>query len=52
MKTFGASAPLSSVERDSLGGVADAATRAGADLAEKGAGLASKAADKAAAALH
>jgi hypothetical protein len=31
---IGASAPLSSVEGDSLGGVADAATRAGAGLAD------------------
>jgi ElaB/YqjD/DUF883 family membrane-anchored ribosome-binding protein len=49
---IGASAPLSSVERDSLGGVADAATRAGAGLAEKGSDIASKAAEKVAAALH
>lgn len=34
---IGASTPLSSVERENLQGVADAAARAGADLAEKGA---------------
>ena len=45
---IGASAPLSSVERDNLHGVADAAAKAGADLAEKGA----RAVDKAANALH
>ena len=45
---IGAAAPLSSVERDNLHGVADAAAKAGADLAEKGA----RAVDKAANALH
>jgi ElaB/YqjD/DUF883 family membrane-anchored ribosome-binding protein len=45
---IGASAPLSSIEREKLQGVADAAAKAGADLAEKGA----KAVDKAANALH
>ncbi|HEV7693583.1 MAG TPA: DUF3618 domain-containing protein [Hyphomonadaceae bacterium] len=45
---IGASAPLSSVERENLQGVADAAAKAGADLAEKGA----RAVDKAANALH
>jgi hypothetical protein len=45
---IGAAAPLSSVERENLQGVADAAAKAGADLAEKGA----RAVDKAANALH
>lgn len=45
---IGAAAPLSSMERENLQGVADAAAKAGADLAEKGA----RAVDKAANALH
>jgi ElaB/YqjD/DUF883 family membrane-anchored ribosome-binding protein len=49
---IGASAPLSSMERDNLQGVADAAAKAGADLAEKGARGVERAAEKAAAALH
>lgn len=49
---IGATAPLSSVERDNLQGVADLAAKKGADLAEKGAHAAQRAADKAAAALH
>jgi ElaB/YqjD/DUF883 family membrane-anchored ribosome-binding protein len=49
---IGAAAPLSSVERDNLQGVAGAAAKAGADMAEKGAHAAQRAADKAAAALH
>jgi len=49
---IGASAPLSSAERDNLQGLAGAAAKAGADLAEKGARAAERAADKAANALH
>jgi hypothetical protein len=49
---IGAMTPLSSFEREKLEGVADAAARAGADLAEKGARAVERTADKAAAALH
>jgi ElaB/YqjD/DUF883 family membrane-anchored ribosome-binding protein len=49
---IGAAAPLSSIEREKLQGVADAAAKAGADLAEKGARGVERAAEKAAAALH
>jgi ElaB/YqjD/DUF883 family membrane-anchored ribosome-binding protein len=49
---IGSVTPLSSVERDSLRGVADTAARAGADLAEKGARAVERTADKATAALH
>lgn len=49
---LGSTTPLSSVERSNLQGVADAAAKAGADLAERGARAAERAADKAAAALH
>ncbi|MDP3740108.1 MAG: DUF3618 domain-containing protein [Hyphomonadaceae bacterium] len=45
---IGSTAPLSSVERSNLQGVADAAAKAGADLAERGARAAERAADKAA----
>lgn len=48
----GALAPLSSVERESLHGVAGAAAKAGADLAEKGARAVERSADKTANALH
>jgi hypothetical protein len=46
---IGAAAPLSAVERDKLGGIAEAATKKGADLAERGARVAEGLADKAAA---
>jgi ElaB/YqjD/DUF883 family membrane-anchored ribosome-binding protein len=49
---IGASAPLSTLERDSLDGVADAANRAGAGLAGKASDMAGKAAEKAVAAMH
>jgi hypothetical protein len=49
---IGASAPLSSMERENLQGVADTAAKAGADLAERGARAVERAADKAANALH
>jgi hypothetical protein len=49
---IGATTPLSSMERDNLQGVADAAAKAGADLAEKGARAVERAADKTANALH
>jgi ElaB/YqjD/DUF883 family membrane-anchored ribosome-binding protein len=42
---LGALAPLSSLERDKLQGVADEAMKAGADLAERGAGAVEKAAN-------
>jgi hypothetical protein len=48
----GAMAPLTSVEREQLQGVADAAAKAGADLAEKGARAVERTAEKATAALH
>jgi ElaB/YqjD/DUF883 family membrane-anchored ribosome-binding protein len=49
---IGATAPLSSLERDRLQGVADTAAKAGADLAEKGARAVERAADKAGNAFH
>lgn len=49
---IGAMTPLSSVERENLQGVADAAAKAGADLAEKGARAVERTAEKAAAAVH
>ena len=49
---IGAMAPLSEMERDKLQGVADAAAKAGADLADKGGRAVERAADKASAALH
>jgi hypothetical protein len=49
---IGSTAPLSAVERDNLQGVADAAAKAGADLAEKGAKAAERAAERTANALH
>lgn len=49
---IGAATPLSSVERENLQGVADAAARAGADLAEKGAHAVERAAERTANALH
>lgn len=49
---IGATAPLSSLERDELQGVADAASKAGAGMADKGARAVERAAEKAAAALH
>jgi hypothetical protein len=49
---IGATTPLSSVERENLQGVADAAAKAGADLAEKGARAVERTADRTANALH
>lgn len=49
---IGASAPLSSAEREKLQGLAGVAAKAGAELAEKGARAAERVADKTAAALH
>lgn len=49
---IGATTPLSSIERDNLQGVADAAARTGADLAEKGARAVERAAERTANALH
>lgn len=49
---IGATAPLSRMERDNLSGVADAAARRGADMAERSADFVSEQAAKAAAALH
>lgn len=49
---IGATAPLSSLERDKLQGLADAAGAAGADLAERGARTVEKLADKAVSAVH
>jgi ElaB/YqjD/DUF883 family membrane-anchored ribosome-binding protein len=49
---IGSTAPLSSVERENLQGVADAAAKAGADLAEKGARAVERTADRTANALH
>lgn len=49
---IGAAAPLSEMERSKLQGVADAAAKAGADLAEKGARAVERTAEKAANALH
>jgi hypothetical protein len=49
---IGAMAPLTSVEREQLQGVADAAAKAGADLAEKGARAVERTTEKATAALH
>jgi ElaB/YqjD/DUF883 family membrane-anchored ribosome-binding protein len=49
---IGAMTPLSEVERDKLQGVADAAAKAGANLADKGARAVERTADKATAALH
>ena len=49
---IGAMTPLTSVEREQLQGVADAAAKAGADLAEKGARAVERTTEKATAALH
>jgi hypothetical protein len=48
----GAMTPLTNVEREQLQGVADAAAKAGADLAEKGARAVERTTEKATAALH
>jgi hypothetical protein len=48
----GAMAPLTSVEREQLQGVTDAAAKAGADLAEKGARAVERNTEKAASAFH
>jgi hypothetical protein len=49
---IGAAAPLLSVEREKLGGIARTAARQGADLAERGAQAAQGLSDKAEAAVH
>jgi hypothetical protein len=49
---IGAMTPLTNAEREQLQGVADAAAKAGADLAEKGARAVERTTEKAAAALH
>jgi ElaB/YqjD/DUF883 family membrane-anchored ribosome-binding protein len=48
----GAMTPLTNTEREQLQGVADAAAKAGADLAEKGARAVERTAEKATAAFH
>jgi hypothetical protein len=48
----GAVTPLTNTEREQLQGVADAAAKAGADLAEKGARAVERTTEKATAALH
>jgi hypothetical protein len=49
---IGAMTPLTNTEREQLQGVADAAAKAGADLAEKGARAVERTTEKATAALH